>query len=114
MIRRIRDRGTFQRLTSHGVRLRRSVLWCRWCPDPEQTATTVAFAINRACGPAVVRNRTRRRLREALRTIDQIDPLPPGALLIGTKPAATELTFEQLSSELAAMIRQLRTVEPRA
>lgn len=74
----------------------------------------VAFAIGRACGPAVIRNRTRRRLRAALRAIDQVDPLPPGALLIGTKPAAVELTFEQLQTELMKLVTQLRLAESKA
>jgi ribonuclease P protein component len=68
----------------------------------------VAFALGRALGPAVTRNRLRRRLRAVVRELDRTDPLPPILLLIGAQPAAIELTFDQLRSELDAMLRQIR------
>lgn len=111
MIRRIRDRRTFERLTRHGVRLRRSVLWCRWCPDPDSAATQVAFAIGRACGPAVTRNRIRRRLRAILAELDRIEPLPPGQLLIGATPTAAGATFDRLRAELSELIASLPRAE---
>jgi ribonuclease P protein component len=67
----------------------------------------VAFALGRALGPAVTRNRLRRQLRALCRDLDQRSELPPGLLLIGAKPAATELTFDQLEMELRSMVRQL-------
>lgn len=69
--------------------------------------TSVAFALGRALGPAVTRNRLRRQLRALCRELDQRSELPPGLLLIGAKPAATELTFDQLEIELLSMVRQL-------
>lgn len=108
LIGRIRERHAFVRLGREGTRIRRSALWCSWCPDPDSTATFVAFAINRAYGPAVTRNRLRRRLRAILRELDRSDPLPPGLLLIGPRPPAIELTFDQLRHELTALTRQIR------
>jgi ribonuclease P protein component len=67
----------------------------------------VAFALGRALGPAVTRNRLRRQLRALCRELDQRSELPPGLLLIGAKPAAIELTFDQLEIELLSMVRQL-------
>ena len=112
MIGRIRERHAFVRLGRHGTRIRRSALWCSWCPDPESTATSVAFAINRAYGPAVIRNRLRRRLRSILRELDRIEPLPPILLLIGARHPVTEHTFDQLRQELGAMIEQIRSQQP--
>jgi ribonuclease P protein component len=108
LIDRIRDRRAFDRLTSNGTRIRRSALWCTWCPDPLSTSTPVGFAISRAVGSAVVRNRMRRRLRELLRQADRTDPLPPGLLLIGVRPSAIELTFDQLRTELTLLTEQIR------
>lgn len=108
LIGRIRDRHTFARLGREGTRIRRSALWCSWCPDPDSTTTSVAFAISRAYGPAVTRNRLRRRLRAILRQLDAIEPLPPITLLIGVRPSPIELTFDQTQQELVEMIQQIR------
>jgi ribonuclease P protein component len=109
LIGRIRDRHAFVRLGHEGTRIRRSALWCSWCPDPDSTTTSVAFAITRAYGPAVERNRLRRRLRSVLRNLDRIEPLPPILLLIGPRSPSIELTFDQLRQELTALIEQIRS-----
>ena len=62
----------------------------------------MAFSLGRALGPAVTRNRLRRRLRAILRDIQAT--LPGGALLIGATPRATELTFDQLRLELERLL----------
>ena len=67
----------------------------------------VAYAIGRACGPAVVRNRIRRRMRAIVREFDQTEHLPTGALMIGAQPATAELTFDQLRTELWTMLTRL-------
>lgn len=58
----------------------------------------MAFALNRALGTAVARNRLRRRLRAILREMDTT--LPGGMLLLGATRPAFELTFDQLRVEL--------------
>lgn len=108
LIGRIRERHAFARLGREGTRIRRSALWCSWCPDPDSTTTSVAFAISRAYGPAVTRNRLRRRLRAILRQLDETEPLPPISVLIGVRPSTVELTFDQARTELAAMVHQIR------
>jgi len=108
LIDRVRERHAFARLGHEGTRIRRSALWCSWCPDPASTTTSVAFAITRAYGPAVHRNRLRRRLRSILRELDRSEPLPPILILIGVRPRAIELTFDQLRDELTALIREIR------
>jgi ribonuclease P protein component len=102
LIDRIRGRGAFGRLAHDGMRIRRSALWCTWCPDPSTTTTSVAFSLGRALGPAVTRNRLRRRLRAILRETQS--SLPGGMLLIGATPRAVELTFDQLRSELQQLL----------
>lgn len=72
----------------------------------------MAFAIGRAYGPAVSRNRMRRQLRAIIRTIDRADPIPPVLLLVGASPRAIELTFDQLSNELTAILGQIRSHRP--
>lgn len=108
LILRIRQRHAFERLARDGTRIRRSSLWCTWCPQPDSEATYVAFALSRALGPAVTRNLLRRRLRALLREADRRQPLPAVTILIGARSAAVELTFDQLRAELNSLIGELR------
>jgi ribonuclease P protein component len=107
LIQRIRGRHAFETLARDGRRVRRSTLWCNWCPQPQANATFVAYSIGRACGPAVVRNRLRRRLRAVLRELDRAESLPAGTMMIGARPSATELTFDQLRDAVTALIGAL-------
>ena len=109
LIQRIHGRHAFSTLSRDGRRIRRSSLWCSWCPQPSSNATRVAYSIGRACGPAVTRNRLRRRLREIVRQLDRLEPLPPGLLLIGARPSAVELTFDQLRVETEHLLRSATT-----
>ncbi len=88
----IRDRDVFVRLGREGVRFRRGPLWCTYLADPAIDRAHVAFAIGRPVGGAVVRNRLRRRLRMIARQ----HSLVPGWWLIGARPNAIELTFDEL------------------
>ena len=62
----------------------------------------VAYAIPKAVGPAVVRNRLRRRLRAVVRELQWV----PGDHLISTAPSAAELTFDQLRGHVVAAARR--------
>ena len=84
---RIRERDAFERLRRDGTRIHSTYLWCNFLSDPMITPSRTAFAIGRAFGSAVARNRFRRRLRALLATRQLTDPLPSGFLLIGARPA---------------------------
>lgn len=115
MIARIRQRHTFQRLSQEGARIRRSTLWCTWCPQSDSTTEptpAVAFAIGRAVGPAVTRNRLRRRLRAILAELDATGRLPPVTMLLGATPRAPKLTFDQLRQEVEQLVTMIAVTEP--
>lgn len=99
LIDRIRSRAEFDRLRRSGTRFRVGPLRCTYLPEP-RSRPAVAYAIGRAAGSAVRRNRLRRRLRALVRGAD----LPPGLLLIAADPPTTGLTFD----ELAPLVAQLR------
>ena len=118
MTHRIRERHAFERLRRDGTRVHSTSLWCNFLSDPLVTPSCTAFAISRAFGPAVARNRFRRRLRALLRTRQASKPLPPGLLLIGVdmaSGAATVLsrtsTHVATTDELLHVIRGERPVE---
>jgi ribonuclease P protein component len=60
----------------------------------------IAFAIGRRVGPAVVRNRLRRRLRDEVATLARAGRVPAGAYLIGLTPGAAELDGPTLRDHL--------------
>ena len=65
--RRLRKRAEFQRVYEQGRRIR-SALFTAHVRDAETTAPgRVGLTVTRAIGKAVVRNRVKRRLREAVR-----------------------------------------------
>jgi ribonuclease P protein component len=68
---------------------------------PGGTDVRVAYAIGRRVGPAVVRNRVRRRLRAAAREIDVASGgLPAGAYLVSVRPEATGRSYGELRDDL--------------
>ena len=108
MIRRIRDRSTFTRLSRDGRRTRAGALWCTYVPDPVVTPPQVAYAIGRAYGPAVQRNRTRRQLRSLL----DARSLPPGQYLFGVRPEAASRSYTELAADLDVLIRRIESPRP--
>jgi ribonuclease P protein component len=100
----IRGRRAFRTLARTGRTVRTETLWCTFLDDPAAVPLRVAFAVGRPIGSAVRRNRLRRRLRAAVRSVAADQQLQRGWLLIGAKPAASKQTFESLQKELNALL----------
>lgn len=70
----------------------------------------VAFAVGRRVGPAVVRNRVRRRLRsvlaEEVATRGGLAP-GPGAYLVSVRPAAADASFDELGAAVRGALARL-------
>ncbi len=105
MIGRIRTRDGFVRLRRQGRRVRIDALWCTYVLDPSLTMPHVAFAIGRPVGSAVTRNRLRRRLRALLAEVD----LPSGLYLVGARPDAAGLTYQDLSASVSDLAGRVTT-----
>jgi ribonuclease P protein component len=103
LIDRVRERDAFVRLRRDGVRVRTNSLWCSFVPDPKLSPPQVAFAIGRAVGSAVQRNRLRRRLRAILAKSD----VPPGLYLFGAQRGICERTFVELEQLVATLLTQV-------
>jgi ribonuclease P protein component len=103
---RITDRGTFLALRHHGRRARRGPLTITWLPPTPGAPTPprAGFAIGKATGGAVVRNRVRRRLRAALRQLAAEGRLPSGTYLLGGGAELATLPWSTLLELLAATI----------
>lgn len=100
---RITDRATFAALRASGSRARRGPLSVTWLPPEGACAAEpprVAFAVGRASGSAVARNRIRRRLRAALRELLVASSLPAGAYLISGRAELVSLPWPELRCAL--------------
>lgn len=65
--------------------------------------TSVGFVVSKAVGPAVVRNRVKRRLRHLMR--DRIEHLPPGSrLVIRALPESARHSSSSLRVDLDAAL----------
>jgi ribonuclease P protein component len=97
----VRGRDSFATLSRHGRRVREGPLTVVHLAGPDEPR--VAFAVSRRVGPAVVRNRLRRRLRAIWRELD----VPGGDYLIVTAPPAAGLGFDELRSRLEAALARM-------
>ncbi len=102
----VRGRDSFSALSRHGRRIREgpvTVVHLGLDHEPR-----VAFAIGRGVGPAVVRNRLRRRLRALWREALESNPPPPaGDYLIVTAPPAALLAISELRTCLGGALGRL-------
>lgn len=65
----------------------------------------VGFVVSRAVGNAVVRNRTKRRLRAVVAS--RLDGIPAGCdVVVRAQPAAATATFAQLSDALNPLLHK--------
>jgi ribonuclease P protein component len=110
LIERLRDRATFTALRRSGRRVTRGPITVTWLPTNPTEPIRVAYAVGRAVGPAVVRNRLRRRLRAIVSEDRAL--LRPGAYLVRAAPEAAHLPFGELSANVSTAFRALHR-EPR-
>jgi ribonuclease P protein component len=100
---RVRTRARFAALSATGRRARRGVLRVTAVPGEPGDLACVAYAVSRAVGPAVVRNRVRRRLRAAATELAPV----PGTYLVAADPEAAGRSYVELRNDLAAALTAL-------
>ena len=103
---------SFQRAVKAGRRSGARTLVTHLALDAEGAdGARVGFVVSKAVGPAVVRNRVKRRLRHAAR--ERLSLLPPGSLLVvRAQPAAAAASYEELAADLGRCLD--RTLAPAA
>jgi ribonuclease P protein component len=94
---RLTTRADFQALFQRGKRIDRPALIVLWREASEPTR--VGFAVSRQLRNAVQRNRARRRLREAFRSVRAAAPASAALVIIG-RPAALTASFEALQGQM--------------
>src|SRR3954468_11507191 len=105
---RVRRAATFAELRRDGRRVRSGPLTVTWLSGEPDEPRKLAFAIGRRVGPAVVRNRLRRRLRSLF---TELGPdLPPGTFLVGAAPGAATLEYGELRRLLSTALTELHRI----
>jgi ribonuclease P protein component len=104
--RRLRENAEFQRLRREGQTLVRPLIVLSFLPN-DLGYTRFGFAIGKRIGKAVVRNRIKRRMREAVRTRIQEGKVAEGwdIVLIARRPIA-EADFQQVDETIGLLLRR--------
>lgn len=79
-------------------------------PDLELPAARVGFTVSRKVGNAVVRNRVRRRLREAARQVIPAQARPDLDYVLVGRQAAMARDFAALRQELLEALKRLKAL----
>ncbi|GBR50104.1 ribonuclease P protein component [Neokomagataea thailandica NBRC 106555] len=72
-----------------------------------QAQSRVGFTVTKKVGNAVVRNRTRRRLREALRLVAKEEGLPCGDFVLIGREGTRKREFSALKSDLRQALNKV-------
>jgi len=100
---RLRERREIERLFHRGSRIERPSFVLVWLAAPGRRAA--AFATSRRVGGSVVRNRARRRLREAYRRQKGLLPAEGLRVCFVARPQAARVAFGRLSDEMGDALR---------
>ncbi|MFW6773158.1 ribonuclease P protein component [Nocardioides sp. CPCC 205120] len=96
---RMRRGAEFATAVRRGRRAGTRTLVCHWA-DAEDPLR-VGFVVSKAVGPAVVRNRVKRRLRHLVLDAGRSGALPlTGLLVVRALPAAADSDVDRLRSDL--------------
>lgn len=68
----------------------------------------VGFSVSKKVGVAVVRNRTKRRLRESVRPL--LPQMKSGLYVFVARPSAAECSFQELESRVGYLLRKVEAL----
>ena len=108
---RITDRSTFDVLRRSGRRARFGSISVIFVEDGGDRIR-VGYAVGRRLGGAVERNRLRRRMRAAVRTVELQVDLNPGAYLVLPGKDTNHLGYEDLVETLKEAMRRAQAQRP--
>lgn len=109
---RLSDKARFQQVRQTGVSFAHPLMVLCVLPN-DLPYSRCGFSVSRRIGKAVVRNRARRRLREAVRLL--WDLISPGWDLVWiARPRINQAGFDVLQGACVGLLRQARILRPAA
>jgi ribonuclease P protein component len=108
---RLRDKERFRQVRETGTTFTHPLLVLCLLPN-EQPVSRCGFTVSRRIGKAVVRNRARRRMSEAVRLL--WDLIEPGWDMVWiARPPISEADFSELQSACVRLMRRARLLKAR-
>jgi ribonuclease P protein component len=111
----LRRRGDFVRTRRLGIRQQTRHFIVYLAVLPERKTARLGLAVSRQVGNAVVRNRTKRRLRESFRCSLKGVLGPANALVVVAHKGAVDLKTQEVTAELkpalSRMVAQLKSAQ---
>jgi ribonuclease P protein component len=108
---RLRTPADFRRVRDDAPRAWPHPLLVLYAAPNDLGRTRIGITVSSRVGNAVVRNKVRRRLREALRA--RLDRLTPGNdLLVIARPAAAQARWQELSTALDVVLERCGATVP--
>ena len=109
---RLKRRAEFLRVASKGRKAAVHGLVLQVLPRDDHDAARVGFTVTKKIGNAVVRNRTRRRLKEAARLEFAIDPVAGLDLVLIGREGTRARAFPDLRDDLRRALRKAGVIRP--
>jgi ribonuclease P protein component len=104
---RLRDRRLFLALREEGERVVQGCLIANWRRLPLGSRARVGVVASRRVGPAVVRNRAKRLLREVFR-VHRPDLVVPVEAVLVARPSIVGKRFEEVDRDFVGVMRRAR------
>lgn len=106
---RIRKSDDFTRILRGGARARGRLLDVRWCADRDEAdaPNRIGVAVGRRLGNAVLRNRLKRRIREAYRRNKGELPCRGISMIILATPQLVGRSASDVEEEMRRLLRDL-------
>ena len=105
--RKLKKRAEFLRVAGKGKKLAVPGLVLQALRRPDEDPARVGFTVTKKVGNAVVRNRTRRRLREAMRLLLTDQPLVGADLVLVGRDGTRKRRFKLLQADLQQALKKL-------
>ena len=109
---RMKKRKQFLFVAEHGIKIVSGSIIVLACPNQSEDVKT-GFTVTKKVGNAVVRNRTRRRLRELVRTCPQMTEMVGFDLVFIGRQSTKDRPYPQLRQDLEKALQDILAQYPK-